>query len=590
MLGIQINGEFLDLPPGTIMQLQKENPFLQFDDTLLGEYSLPFSALPTEKNNRLLNYAAIAQQRITNSGIDALLFDKAIQAGVGKIKIERASINLNRSSRGLISCYYLSGTSGFWQDIKEMKMRDVVMGGDRSFDWDGLITDTGTGFWRHIHQVAAGAIAAYDYAFYPVQNQGWPEGDVNPPIMNMMYYDVTQTFPVRFPTTYVPLEVRERNRIVPFPYLKYVLLKVIEHTGWTITGDILDDADFIKITMINFRAIDWCHVTVTGGVATSVPRDPVVFNLKDHMPDITVSAFLIALKNRFGWWYDFDNASKKITIRTLSSLVDGQPTDMTGNSSAVVLKEIVQDKPIYALRNNFAVSSGEGAPNFAVIDLQGDVDKIVDLPAAAEALYGQVYLVVEENNYYICQQNDDEDWVWTLYTYNIHDYEPEGNNADIRTDATLVGNEYYSEYMDLIPRIDNQGEWNGRTDEPASWGIHLCFYYGQRDNKSGDPIPFASHHIYDSNGFTLAAWSLAFKARTTAGDEVGLYDLNWKAFLDMISGKESVDVTLYLPMHSYLRLRFSDRIVINGVMLFIKQARPTIPYNGEVICSTVRVQ
>lgn len=589
MLGIQIQGEFIDLPPGTTLELEKENPFLQFStEVLIGEYSLPFQAISNANNNRLLGYPGVAQKWIDNTGFDALLYDKSIQIGAGKVKVEKSNIHFNRLSKGNLSCYYLSSASGFWQDIKDLKLRDIDVGGDRSFPWAGLSTIT-DGFWKHIHQVAAGAVNDYDYAFYPVVNKDWAQGDEYPPVMNLVYYDAMETFPVRFPNVYAGLDVRERNRIVPFPYLHYVLTQAFAEAGWSVTGDILDDVDFMKITMINFRAIDWCHVTVTGGIASEVPRDPVVFNLQDHLPDITIGKFLIALANRMGWWYDFDNTSKKVTIRLLDDLVDGQAVDYTDKSSPLIGKNVLKDQPVYAMRNRFATSLGDGAPDFKVVELQGDVDKITDLPTAAEALYGHAYLVIEENNYYVCRQNEDEDWVWELYAYNIYDHEPTGFNADITTEATVVGVEYYSEYIDLAPRIDNPGEWMGRTDEASTWGIHLCFYFGQRDNKNGDPIPFASPHIYDSNGFALAAWSLCFKGKKTDDTEVGLYDVFWKRFLDMIYSTEEVEHTLYLPLHQYLQLRFSNRILVAGVELFIKQIKSSIPYKGQVRCVSVRV-
>lgn len=593
MLGIQINGEFLDLPPGTTLEMEKENPFLQFNtDNLIGEYSLPFQVISNAKNNRLLGYAGIGQKWVDNGGVEALLYDNSIQIAAGKVKIEKSSIHFNRLSKGTISCYFLTKASGFWQDIKDMKLRDIDVGGDRSFAWAGLSTIT-DGFWKHIHQVAAGAVNDFDYAFYPVINTNWEVSGIYPPIMNLMYYDAMQTFPVRFPNVYAGIDpdIRERNRIVPFPYLHYVLTQAFAFAGWTVDGSILQDPDFLKITMINFRAIDWCQVTITGGVAAEVPHNPVVFNLQDHLPDMTIAKFLIALANRMGWWYDFDNISKKVTVNLLDDLVATQASDYTSRSSPVIEKTIIQDPPIYAMRNRFATNLGDGAPDFKVVTLVGDVDKLTDLPAAVEALYGNVYRVVEENNYYICQQDDSDAWVWRLYAYNIYDYEPPGFNDEIVTDATVVGVERYSEYIDLAPRIDNQGEWFGRTDESSEWGIHLCFYFGQRDNKNGDPIPFASPHIYDSNGYTLAAWSLCFRGKRTSpdSDEVGLYDVFWKRFLEAIGGGEEVAHTLYLPLHLYLQLRFSDRIMIEGVDLFIKQIKSSIPYKGQVSCISVRI-
>lgn len=592
MVGIQINGEFLDLAPGVTMALEQQNPFLQFDNNIVGDYSLPVQALATEKNLRLLNYAAIAQQIVTNTGVDAILYDNSIQRAVGKVKIERASINMNQVRKGVINIYFLTTASGYWQDIKDKKLRSIDVGGDRSFDWDGLTT-SGAGFWAHIHKVTAGEIIT-DYVFFPVLNGSWPEKDTYPQLMNWVYYDIGQAYPIQYTEGFFQaLELKEGNRIVPFPFLKYVLTQAVIYTGWTIHGDILDDPDFEKIVMLNFHAIDWCKIIYSGGVLVKSPNDPVVFNLQDHLPDINISNFLIALKNRFGWWYDFDNAAKKITIRKLNDLATGTAIDLTDKSSPLITKSIAQEQPVYALRNNFATNMRDGEPDFRVIKYIGEVDKNTDLPAAVEALYGNVYLALDENNYYICLQNlDDGVWQWYPYAWNIFDYEPTGANEDITTDATTVGSERYSEYLDLIPRINCQGEWVGRTDnpEPASWGIHLVFYHGIRNNKSGDPYPFAAHHIYDSTGAKVGNWSLAFKGKTkVTHDEVGLYDLNWKNFLNMLSKPEEVEHTLYLPLHEYLQLKFSDRKVVNGMEFFIKQVRSNLPYRKEVTCTSIRV-
>lgn len=588
MLGIEINGEFLDLLPGANLELQKENPFLQFNEKLIGEYSLPFQAPATPKNLRLLNYAAIIEKQTSNTGIDALLYDAAIQVGAGKVKIERASININKTSKGTISCYYLSAASGFWQDIKDIKLRDINTGGDISYPW----ASGGPGsFWEHIFNVVNGAVGDYNYAFFPVINMKWPSsvgvtsGEYYPPVMNRVYADGSN---VRFYEQAMDLQV-ERNRIIPFPYLKHILVKTFEHVGWSAQGDILDDPDFIKITMLNFRAIDWAYVETGGPV---IYRDPVIFNLKDHLPDITISSFLIALMNRFGFWYDFDSATRKVTIRMLNDLTIGAVKNMTDKSSPLANKNIVQQRNIYAFRNRFVTDIADGAPNFKTIDYIGDVDKTTDLPTANSSRYGHVYLVREENNFYNCAQNPDDDiWQWWPYAYNIYDHEPDGANTDIFTDATTVGQERLDSYFDLIPRIDNTGEWLGRTDtEPSAWGIHLAFYFGKRNNKSGDPVPYASHHLYDSQGYTLAAWSIAFRGqKTITADQVGLYDLNWKPFIDMISGAEEIEHTLYLPMHEYLQLKFSDRVNVAGVNLFIKQIKSSIPYKGSVQCTSIRV-
>lgn len=587
MLGIKINGEFLDISPGLELELENANPFLQFTDEISGQFSLPFEVDASPKNIRLLNYAGIIQKNNLNISLDAEIYDNGLQVAIGKIKIEKPTHNLNRTGDGVISCYFLGGISNFYQDIKDKKLRSIDVGGDRSFDWDGIVENT-NGFWSHLYAVLNADPGSYDYAFYPVKNTDWPGFDYDINVMNCVYLDSGTVHMLEY---FIQGGKKDLNRVVPFPYLKYVMQQALSFVGWRIEGDILNDEDFKKVTMINFQAIDWAFIKILVGVQLIEARDPVVFNLQDHLPDVTISEFMIALKNRFGWWYDFDKKSKVITIKQLQDAATGTVKNFKKYASPVVVKKVNQEEKIYALRNNFNPDISGGAPRFDQVELLGSLDEITDLPAAGDTYYGKVYLIVAENNYYINVQNDDESWSWVLYAPNIYDYEPAGANEEITTAATTVGMDKYDNYMDLVPRLDNQGNWFGRTEfDEASWGIILCFYHGLKNNKSGDPYPYGSSHIYDSQFNQVAQWALTFECKKAGGlIDVGLYELSWKPILEMLRSPEEFELTLNLPLYEYLQLHFGDRLIIDGVKMYITQMKPKIPYSKTIALETVRI-
>lgn len=584
MLGIKINNEYLDLAPGTVLELDQPNPFLQFDDNINGEYSLPFSVKASAKNLRLLNYAGIIQKVIDNTGIDAEVYDNGLQVSLGKIKIEKPTINLNSGEEGTISCYYLSGISSFFQDVKNKKLREIDTGGDRVFSW----TDLTSGFWGHIHEVLNAAPNTFDYAIYPVRNEEWMvDGTDSIHVMNnvALFLGVPGIVEINFQTK------SGINHIVPFPYLNFILQKAAAAAGYTIDGDIFNDADFKRITLINFHAIDWCVYNRRGpGDYTYTPHANVSFNLSDCMPDISIADFFIGLKNRFGWWYDFDKKTKKIIVRRLVDAAVSVAKDYTKFTSPIIDKPISQDLKIYSLQNQFATDLGDGAPDLSSVNYQGLKNGFADLPAPTEDIWGVTYLVVEDNNYYICQQNDDTgDYEWQLYAYNIYDYTPANATDNITTAATTVGMEKNDAYLDFIPRLDGQGEWFGREDNESSWGIHLCFFHGIRNNDAAQPYPYASPHIYDSTGLQVAQWGLPFNCYKTDGTDVGLYPTQWKAILRMLQTAEGFEFTVYLPLHEYLQLSFSNRIIIAGVLMFITEIKSKKPYDGSVILDCVRI-
>lgn len=587
MLGIAINNEFLTLDPDTALEMERSNPFIQFGDEIQGDYSLPFNVKNTPVNLRLLQYAGLIQSRMDNTGIDAKAYDSGLQHSIGKIKIEKPQHHLMNSKDGSISCYYLTGFSSFYQDIKNVKLRSINVGGDRTFAWDSPEIYTylrnGNGFWGHIHKVIDASPGSYDYAFYPVINREWAGQYVKSDVLNLMEYSSGQ---INFSS--LTTDKRWANAIVPFPYLQYVLKQAVAHIGWRIEGDIFQDADFKKVTLLNFRAIDWGFYNPFATTRSALARTTITFNLQDHLPDMTIAAFLLAIKNRFGFWYDFDRHSKVIRIKTLPDVALGTVKNMSTYASPIVLKTVNEEKKTYALRNEFIGNYSN--PNLKAVTYKGELSFISNLPAAADTLYGNCYLIISENNYYICRQNEDSQaWEWQLFAYNVSDYEPENANEDITTKATAVGSEKYDNYLDLVPRFDLNGEWVGQTDEQVSWNVHLLFYHGIRNNKSNQPYPFASSGIYDSKGQPVANWSLAFVCKKFDGTDVGLYALNWKKLLDTLNSNETFEVTLNLPLTEYLQLQFDDIISINNVRMYITKIKSKIPYTGSVTLECSRI-
>ncbi|MGN6477250.1 MAG: hypothetical protein ACTHKV_08490 [Flavipsychrobacter sp.] len=593
MLEIKIGNEDLDLLPGTQLEIERENPFVQFDDKVVGEFSLPFTVPASPKNLRLLNYAGLLQARHNSSGVDAIVYDNGVQHSIGKVKIEKANIQLNRGDRGTISCYYLTGISRFYQEIKDKRLRDIDMGGDRTFSWDNYARN-GSGFWGHIHKVidapAGYGSSGYDYAFYPVANDDftWTASTTtieSGVINNMQYGGGTVNF------THTGADNRDANIITPFPYLKYVLERIAAYIGWQFQGDVLNDPQFLKITLENNRAIDWAYyiparIVILGNDGYK-PKPSVSFNLSNHLPDVTISEFLLALRNRFGWFLDIDKKGKILRIKNIQGIANSVIKDFSYQVNPVLVKTIRTETKIYSL----ATSQDSGAINLSGVAYQGDLTLKTELPAASEARYLHVYLVITENNYYICQQKDDAANVyeWQLYDYNIRDVIPDGTTDTIKTSALTTGVEKYNDYLDLIPRWDEEGFWPGRNDEFGGSTIMLLFYYGLRQNKAGQPFPFASSHIYDSRGQQVGDWSLSFLGKKSDGTDVGIYALYFKKFLDTLTSTEELEVVLNLSLIDYLQLGFTDIISINNVRMYALKLKSSLPYKQQLTAECSRV-
>jgi hypothetical protein len=577
-LGITINNEPLDIAPGTKLELEQENPFIQFNEGIKGDFTLPFDLRATPDNLRLLDFPNLMQKKVNRNGIDCAIFDNGWQHSIGKLQIERPETNRNNLNHSRISCYYQSGVASFFQDIKELRMTEIDLGGNRTFVGGGNYALTGSHFWGHINEIANAAVNAADYAFYPVINKAWQNsyGDQAAIMNHLVYSGGNMQFNQKNPGLF------DANVIVPFPYLHYVLKKLATHIGWQIQGAILNDTDFRKITMVNFYAVDWAKPVgpawiILGG---NIPmRDNVTINLQNHMPSMTVAEFLVALKNRFGWWYDFDRKNKIITINGLQQVISSTVKDFSRQASVVIQKKVPTEKKVYSLKNEFYGEYANGSPSMSAINLQGSLNLKSSLPAAGVGNVGHVYLIRSENNYYVCRPGTAVNtYAWELYAYNVYDVTPDGATDEITTKATTLGSDYDATYQALVPRMDMNGVWIDRNDGSAEWGIHLLMYYGKQPNTVGTQYPFAGSGIYSTTGTQMAAWSLAFKCEDFAGNQVGLYDLAWKKILESIATPETFDISLELTKAEFLDLRFSDTIIIDGVKMYFQKVKSTVPF------------
>lgn len=586
MLAIKVNNEYLDLLPGTQMEVEENNSFLQFGDEVVGEYSFPFDVPNTAKNNRLLNYAGVIQKNVNNTGIDALVYDSGFQHSKGRLKFEKIQHNLNHGPNNRLSCYYLTGSSYFWQDVKDKNLRHIDLGGPRTFAWDNY-NRNGSGFWGHIHQVVDAAPGTYDYAFYSAftDDFDWENGGTD--WVNVMTIVGGQP---TFSQTNKRRDgsAKDSNTIVPFPYLKKVLVKAIEYVGWKVEGAILNDPQFQKITLQNLRAIDWAIYKTVSSFSLLIPRSSITFNLIDHLPDMSIATFLFALRKRFGWWYDIDKVNKIIRIKDLSDIAISDMKDMSSKASPLIPKTILTETKIYSVRNNTSSS----AISLEGLVYDGEVNVASALPMPAEALYGHVYLIRTENNYAICEWNDSANfWQWEFYQANTGDVAPVGATDEIAGNSSVSAIERnpLNNYGDFMPVITGSGFWPGRNDDNQAQDIQLCFYYGRRNDVNGRSFPFASHHIYDGAGVLVGTWSLALLAKDTAGNEIGLYERKWKPFLERLRATEELEVTLYLNRNDLMALKYSDAIVINGVKMYIKQRKYVIPYKNVLTLTCIRI-
>lgn len=399
MLAIKINSEFLDLPADTGMEMNRNSPFLNED--IEGEYSLGLTIRYTDKNFRLLSYYGNFYRQHQKLSIDASLYDNGLFRYAGKLVITQHSANMNNPAETTWNGFFTIGSASFFQEIKDVRMQDINYGGIRSFPWTGNIYNDGSnGFWQHLH--AARSPNLYPYTFYPIKNEGWSD-EHNVRWMNRL--DPGNTF-YSYTTGETDLFNSNVISITPSIYYSFILEKIFTQYGWTISGDVLSDPGFIKATMPSFKAIHWADFKKipfpANGYFFTFPAN-VTFDLADHVPqDVTVGSFIANLKNRFGWYFDFDSSSKTAYLRSNKSLITAGVKDWTQYTLAKYSSEYQDGTKTYSLVNN--IDPADTFPVLPVIKyntLQVPAASEATLPANAGYADGDIIYALLENQYYI---------------------------------------------------------------------------------------------------------------------------------------------------------------------------------------------
>ncbi|HYC27807.1 MAG TPA: hypothetical protein VEB42_03310, partial [Chitinophagaceae bacterium] len=450
------------------------------------------------------------------------------------------------------------------------------------FAWDNY-NRAGAGFWGHIHKVVDAAPGTYPYCFYSALVDSWQWYDtfrggalINPMLQvggkpTFEQYKITS-----FLTGYAP------SAIVPQIFLRPVLEKAVALAGWKLEGDILSDPQFNLICLCTLRAINW-----VSGTHTAKPQ--ITFNLADHLPAITVSKLLMALRNRFGWWYDVDRVNKIVRIRELKTVGVTNRKDMTRKASPVVTKTILEEQKIYGVHN----SAGSSKLSLDGYEYKGELNVKGLLPAPSQAVSGHVYLVKMENNYYVCEGGENNVFTWEILSANTGDAVPDGATEEIRGDSLVSPiKQQYGIYGEYFPFIEGAVYWPTANDDQQANDIQLCFYYGIRNDFNNRPWPFASHHIYDAKALQVGTWSLALLAKDYAGNDIGLYHRNWKPFLDRLIAQEECEVELSLTRQEFMEMKFSDELIVDGMSYYVAKRKYVLPAKKgilRVVCECNRI-
>lgn len=601
MIGIKKDTEYFDLLPGTQIQRERESPvFLTSSDDgkdgIPGEISYPFNLPLTDKNLRLLNNID-SLPKVKTLEHDIVLEDSGVQLSNGTLVIESLTSHLVKNNVGQAEGFILSNVSDFWSRVKDKKLSDLSLGGDRTFSWDGYNATSGTGFWRHIHQTWDYVDSDDgDYVFYPVACNNWEVA--NTVTWLNKWEDYSGTIQIDR-----DLNI---NSLVPHVYMVSVIKAVFNEFGYAVEGDLLSDPDFKQLTLVSYNAVYWANRTLAGA---PVPLSSIVIKLSEHVPpEATIGEFLVELQKFLPISFLINDQKKLCTIVFSTSIQGAGAKDYTKSFNpnfTLAFNKI--DTASNKILGFDRVYDDEYPITLNLEDYRysGEVNALGDLPTASSTYLDQVYFVVQHNMYYQCFEAASV-YFWSPIGDNQAGYTRE-NQTDTYTSNILPLGMVYGHQANTSPLINLDAMWpytdrKGNYFRPyilapeyrefTPWGFRVMFYRGKLTFRTTYTLPFATNHIYNVNSATTALtsypkvgdWSLSYNA-----DGYGIYEVFWNKWLPVLENGEVLKGVLYLPFHEYLQWDWNKVLLIQNTPYLIKKITEILPYPGSVQIEAVRI-
>src|SRR5687768_12806781 len=132
MIGIKINGKYLDLAAGAATQTERNSPLLATDE-ILGEFNYPQNIPATEHNMVILGFitelGAVKTGKIKVTDVEYEEHNLLLYRGT--LVAEYVNADLNAPERGQISVYFLTAISSFFSQARNVMLQQVDLGGLR---------------------------------------------------------------------------------------------------------------------------------------------------------------------------------------------------------------------------------------------------------------------------------------------------------------------------------------------------------------------------------------------------------------------------------------------------------------------------
>ncbi|OIN57621.1 hypothetical protein [Arsenicibacter rosenii] len=293
-------GLSLQLPAGQSITVEQASGWLAGDE-LPGSFSYPISAPLNENNERFLKYAyrpastRPVMELPVNVQLQGVLYRKCLFA--------------YRINEGKIDGYLKIDAGEVWPQLRDKQIGDVLP--EYLHLGDGIFSGSYISLKDRLKQIAQMPPGTYPFTFFPIKNDLQIEeaftADKLSGFVRTGYLNGWSGSDFRVDTGSV-----FGHLISPQLYLWYVFEQIMLAAGYRLAGDFFAEPEVQRLTILNLTAM---HQASGFNALAGNLMYP-----KLHLPDLSVSDFLKAVKARYGLIYSFNSTDKICTVRRYADI------------------------------------------------------------------------------------------------------------------------------------------------------------------------------------------------------------------------------------------------------------------------------
>lgn len=524
MLSLKVNGEAVDLPDDFSVTSNLKSPI--FNE--IGSYSYPFKFRNTPRNARIIGFLH-RQEGIRDPFVSApsqLLWNGNL--------LEETEIKYSQIDSSIIEGTMLQAEGSFFNAIKERMMRAVNTG-------------------EFIFPSEFNAIDYINYCngrYYPEVNVAFPK------IQNLDYFDPVTEDPQQQYFNYHKADNRiyaftdlaNRTVIVPFVFLRHVLMSVFKDAGYKLTDYMFSKhADYNKLVVYNSLT---CNSLMTDFTYTLLD----IFTSL-HLPNNKVTEFLTGIETHFNCRFFVDNLMKQARCISVDDILKSSDYIEFSDRIEKISLDLTNQKTGFLFQmeldsDDTVVEELTDLEDRHTDFIRPSVPTLYDLPQFPNAEIGEIRSVEAQGNMYYKLQTNKQ---WIAIPQIFQDvfsqffFRDFSEKVDSKF-STLAnpGNAYE------VKCGNKMASWKDAT--PRVFFVVKDTYYG-------------SNNMIGRN--QTSAFSLNFNQSNN------IFDTHYKTYFNWFIQTRPVKIVKQMTFEEIRSLDFSRKYRINGMDYLIKTVRVT---------------